>query len=100
MIETLITTYTKYILYYLIFINAITILIYLYDKLKSNFAFTMRIDDSTFHTLSLFGGILSTFILIILFNRRNVKITFQFITYIILGIWIFIGLKYYKYLAF
>ena len=100
MIETLITTYTKYILYYLIFINLITLIIFLYDKLKSNFTYTIRVDDSTFHTLSLLGGIISTFTFIILFNHRNTKLTFQFITYIILSIWIFIGLKYFKYLAF
>lgn len=100
MIESIITNYSKYILYYLIFINLITGLIFLYDKIKSNIVDADRVDESTFHTLGFFGGIFSTFTLVILLNHKSTKMTFQFITYLILSVWIYIGFKFYKYVSF
>lgn len=97
MIEEIILKYAIFILYYLIFINFVTILVYFSDKFSANRIDGIRVDSSTFHVLALFGGIFTTFFIMVLLNNKTTRFTFQFITYIILGVWIYLSLKYLKY---
>ena len=76
-------------IYYFGFINALTAITFIWDKLKASFESPNRISEITFHTLELLGGCFSTFIFINLLNHKKAKIRYKLISYSILGTWIY-----------
>jgi uncharacterized membrane protein YsdA (DUF1294 family) len=81
-------------IYYFAFINIITTLAFILDKLKSIFPYSQRISELTFHTLELLGGCFSTFVFINLLNHKRTKFSYLIISYSILGTWIYFIYKY------
>jgi uncharacterized membrane protein YsdA (DUF1294 family) len=86
-------------IYYFGFINTITALAFILDKVKSQLANSQRISELTFHTLEALGGCFSTFIFINLLNHKRAKLRYLLISYTILGTWIYFLYKY-RYLWF
>jgi uncharacterized membrane protein YsdA (DUF1294 family) len=81
-------------IYYFGFINTITALAFILDKLKSKLANAQRISELTFHTLEALGGCFATFLCINLLNHKSAKFRYLIISYSILGIWIYFLYKY------
>lgn len=83
-----------YLYYYFGAINLITTIFFIWDKFKSQFTYARRISESSFHILELLGGCFSTFFLINLINHKSAKLSFQVISYTILGVWIYFIFKF------
>jgi uncharacterized membrane protein YsdA (DUF1294 family) len=81
-------------IYYFGFINTITGLAFILDKLKSQLANSQRISELTFHTLEVLGGCFSTFIFINLLNHKKAKYRYLLFSYSILGTWIYFLYSY------
>lgn len=81
-------------IYYFGFINTVTALAFILDKLKAQLPNSTRISELTFHTLEALGGCFSTFIFINLLNHKKAKYSYLLVSYTILGIWIYFLYKY------
>lgn len=83
----------KVILFYFLFINLLSFVIYTFDKFKSTKGYS-RISELELHTFSLMGGFLGATLSMVLFRHKVKKETFLVKHIFILLAWI-IGILYY-----
>jgi len=78
----------KVILFYFIFINLLTFIIYGYDKLLSQKSKSRRISEKELHTFAIIGGFLGATLAMALFHHKISKSAFMVKHIIILILWI------------
>lgn len=78
----------KVILFYFIFINLLTFIIYGYDKFISQKSTSRRVSEIELHVLALIGGFLGATLAMALFHHKSSKRTFMVKHIIILLLWI------------
>ena len=81
-------------IYYFGFINIVTALAFILDKIKAQLTRATRISELTFHTLEALGGCFATFIFINLINHKRAKFSYLIVSYTILGTWIYFLYKF------
>jgi uncharacterized membrane protein YsdA (DUF1294 family) len=78
----------KVILFYFIFINILTFIIYAYDKFISQKSKSRRVSEKELHTFAIIGGFLGATLAMALFHHKISQRAFMVKHIIILIVWI------------
>ncbi|MEN4053551.1 MULTISPECIES: DUF1294 domain-containing protein [Sulfurimonas] len=84
----------RVILFYFLFINLLTFLIYSYDKFISRYGKKRRVSEKELHTFSIIGGFLGASLAMALFHHKIAKSSFLIKHIVILLLWI-VAIAYY-----
>ncbi|VBB48244.1 putative membrane protein [uncultured Paludibacter sp.] len=77
----------RFLLIYLIIINLITAILFIYDKIAAQKEWT-RIPEYLLHFLELSGGVFAVIPLMYIIRHKNLKFKYYVVTYLILLLWI------------
>ena len=77
----------KLFIIYLLIINLITTLLFIYDKIAAGKQLR-RIPEAVLHFLELLGGVYSVIVLMYVIHHKNRKFRYYIITYLILLLWV------------
>ncbi len=80
-------------LIYILIINLITILVFSLDKLFSK-KDKFRISEFKLHLLEVLGGIFSIIFFFHIIKHKRRKVSYYFISYLILFIWVLVLINY------
>lgn len=78
----------RYLFFYLIFINIFSGALFVVDKFNSGRKNAKRFSEYNLHILELLGGVFIIFPLIHIIRHKSRKIKYNFITILILFLWI------------
>ncbi|OGF26778.1 hypothetical protein A2331_05480 [Candidatus Falkowbacteria bacterium RIFOXYB2_FULL_34_18] len=78
----------NYLFYYFIVINIVSGFFFVLDKFNSAYNNRKRISEFKLHILETLGGVFVIFLLIHIIRHKNRKMEYNFITGIILLVWV------------
>ena len=79
----------KYFLFYMIFVNLFTFVLFWIDKYKAIYK-KRRISEKTLLFWSLIGGFFGALLWMIFFSHKSKKVSFQVKFYLIVFVWIIV----------